>query len=202
MAGKTKVAESESASQNSETATKPEADKISPKGKESVLEKENRVSPKKDDKLEKKGKQKNPFSFTDPLQCKLVNCIMKNGKKTVAQQILRDTFDELFRIGERDPLKTFEVALQKATPAMEVRAKRIGGAVYQIPVDVPQKRQQSLAIRWILDAARSRKGRPMYQRLAQELVDAANDAGQAVNKKKEAHRMAQSNKAFAHLAKY
>lgn len=149
-----------------------------------------------------KRKYANPFSYTDPLQIKMVNCIMKNGKKTVAQNILKATFDELNRRGEKDPLKTFETALQNATPTMEVRPKRIGGAIYQIPVEVTPKRQQTLSIRWVLSGARSRKGQPMYRRLASELVDASQDVGSAVTKKKDSHKMAQANKAFAHLARY
>jgi len=133
---------------------------------------------------------------------RVVNSIMKQGKKTVAQKILKATFDELHRLGEKDALKTFNTAFQNATPTVEVTAKRIGGAVYQIPSEVKPKRQESLAIRWILAGARSRKGQPMYKRLAQELLDASKEAGSAVNKKKEAHKMAQANKAFAHLARY
>lgn len=150
----------------------------------------------------KLGNAKNPFSYTDPLQQKLVNCIMKNGKKSIAQRILKDTFEELARRGEKDPLKTLELSLSNATPTIEVRPKRIGGAVYQIPVEVPSKRQQTLSIRWILKAARSRKGQPMYRALAAELVEASQDSGSAVNKKKDVHKMAQANKAFAHLARY
>ncbi|MCF7906040.1 30S ribosomal protein S7 [Candidatus Gracilibacteria bacterium] len=161
------------------------------------------ASEDKGKKSEKKGKQApNPFSFSDPLQTKFVNCLLKQGKKTVAQRILRDTFDELTRLGEKDALKTFETALQNATPTLEVTAKRVGGAVYQIPSEVKPRRQQSLSIRWILEGARSRKGQPMHRRLAQELLDASHDSGHAVNKKKEAHKMAQANKAFAHLARY
>lgn len=150
----------------------------------------------------KANKQKNLFSYTDPLQQKFVNSVMERGKKTIAQKILQDTFDELARRGEKDPLKTFELALSNATPTVEVRPKRIGGAIYQIPVEVSPKRQQTLSIRWILQGARSRKGQPMFKRLASELVEASQDAGAAVNKKKEAHKMAQANKAFAHLARY
>ncbi|MCF7831069.1 30S ribosomal protein S7 [Candidatus Gracilibacteria bacterium] len=198
MTNDTKVAAPEVASQNSEkdepiTPT----EEVSAKGVEKKEEKS-----KTGGKVEKKINYQNSFSYTDPLQTKVVNCLMRRGKKSVAQRILQDTFDELFRLGEKTPLKTFEVALQNATPTVEVRAKRIGGAVYQIPVEVATKRQQSLSIRWILQAARARKGRPMYKRLAQELLDASQEAGSAVNKKKEAHKMAQANKAFAHLARY
>jgi small subunit ribosomal protein S7 len=189
MAEKTKVAVSEAASQNSEPA--PEK-KSSPKDGKSTG----------GAKTEKKAKYVNPFSYTDTLQQKVVNALMKDGKKSVAQKVMKDTFNELFRMGEKDPIKTFEIALRNAAPTMNIRPKRIGGAVYQIPIEVPPRRQQSLSIRWILEGARSRKGRPMYRRLAQELVEAANESGHAVTKKNEAHRMAQSNKAFAHLAKY
>ncbi len=150
----------------------------------------------------KKTTAKNPFSYTDPLQQKFVNCIMKDGKKTTAQRILMDMFDELSRRGEKDPLKTFETSLSNVTPTMEVRPKRIGGAVYQIPVEVSSKRQQTLSIRWILQSARSKKGQPMYKALASEILEASQDSGNAVNKKKEVHKMAQANKAFAHLARY
>jgi len=145
---------------------------------------------------------KNQFSLADPLQAKFVNCIMKNGKKTVAQNILKDTFNEIARRGQDDPLKVFEKALQNATPSMEVRAKRVGGAVYQIPVEVTPKRQKSFSVRWILAGARKKKGQPMFKRLATELIDAFNQTGFAVGKKEDAHKMAQANKAFAHLARY
>lgn len=160
---------------------------------------------KKPDKSVKKVREVkylNPFSYEDEQQCKFVNCIMKEGKKTIAQQILKDTFDELNRKGEKTPLKTFQVAIDNVKPTMEVKAKRIGGAVYQIPLEVSTKRQQSLSIRWILVGARKRKGMPMYKRLALELLEASNQNGFAFNRKEETHKMAQANKAFAHLARY
>lgn len=157
-------------------------------------------TPKKNAKPKKKYQQQ--FSFADPLQDKFVKCIMKNGKKTVAVKILKDTLNEMHRRGQDDPLKTFEVALRNATPAMEVKAKRIGGAVYQIPMEVTEKRQQSLCVRWVLEGARKKKGQPMYMRLASELIDAANETGFAYTRKEDVHRMAQANKAFAHLARY
>lgn len=153
---------------------------------------------------EKKKQKKyvNPFNEADPLQSKLVSCIMKQGKKSLARKILRDTFDEMNRRGDADPLATFEKALQKATPTMEVRPRRVGGAIYQIPIEVNQKRQETLPIRWVLAGARSKKGQPMYKRLASELMDCANEQGYAFNKREDVHKMAQSNKAFAHLARY
>lgn len=153
-------------------------------------------------KTTKKVKYVNPFSFNDPLQAKFVNCIMKNGKKTVAQRILKDTFDEINRRGNDDAMGVFEKAYANATPTMEVKPKRIGGGIYQIPMEVTPKRQQSLAIRWILAGARKRKGMPMYRRLALELIDASTEVGFAYGKREDAHRMAAANKAFAHLARY
>ncbi len=153
-------------------------------------------------KTQKKVKYTNPFSFSDPLQTKFVNCIMKNGKKNLAQKILKDTFDEMNRKGDVNPGKSFEMAMRNATPMMEVRAKRIGGAVYQIPIEVTTNRQQSLSIRWILQGARKKKGMPMFKRLAGELTDCANETGFAFGKREDSHKMAQSNKAFAHLARY
>lgn len=154
-------------------------------------------------KLEGKVKKfSNPFNMKDPMQKKLVQSIMKNGKKTVAQNILRDCFEEMHIRGEKDVLKTFETALAKTVPSMEVRPKRIGGSVYQIPIEVTPKRQISLPIRWILAGSRNKKGQPMYKRLATELIDAANEQGYAFGKKDEVQRVAQANKAFAHLARY
>lgn len=166
---------------------------------------ETATASKKADKAPKKEKKApfvNPFSYGDELQAKFVNCIMKNGKKTVAQRILKDTFAELNRRGVQDVAKTFYKAYDNACPTIEVKPKRIGGAVYQIPREVKQQRQRTLAIRWILEGARSRKGQPMYRRLASEIMEAAEENGFAVNRKKEVHRMAQANKAFAHLARY
>lgn len=153
-------------------------------------------------KTTKKVKYSNPFTFNDPLQVKFINCLMKNGKKTVAQKIMKDTFDEMNRRGSEDPLKTFETALKNATPMMEVKAKRIGGAVYQIPIEVTAKRQESLATRWLLEGARKKKGQPMFKRLTSELMDCATETGFAFQKKEDTHKMAQANKAFAHLARY
>jgi len=150
----------------------------------------------------KKIKYVNPFSFTDELQMKFVNCIMKNGKKVIAQKILRGAFDEMHRKGVENVLETFEKAYANATPTMEVKPKRVGGGIYQIPMEVSAKRQRSLAIRWILEGARKRKGMPMARRLALELLDAASETGFSYTKREDAHRMAAANKAFAHLARY
>lgn len=167
-------------------------------------EKAAKTEPKTEKKApaKKKVKYVNPFSYTDDLMSKFVNCIMKNGKKTLAQRILKDTFDEMNRRGVEDVKATFEKAYANSTPTMEVKPKRVGGGIYQIPMEVPPKRQQSLAIRWILEGARKKKGQPMFKRLTSELMDAANETGHAFQKREEAHRMAAANKAFAHLARY
>lgn len=191
MSEKTKAAVSEAASKNSET-------RLSKKqSAKSTRQDKAHTSKKRSD-----SKYHNPFSYDDATQCKLVNCIMKEGKKSIAQKILKDSFDELNRKGEKNTLKTFQMAIENVKPTMEVKAKRIGGAVYQIPLEVLSKRQQSLSIRWILEGARKKKGIPMYKRLALEFLDAANKSGYAFNKKEETHKMAQANKAFAHLARY
>ena len=186
MSEKTKAAVSGTASQNSESKSK------------GTKSQDKSASPKKGSDI----KYQNPFSYNDTLQCKLVTCIMKEGKKSIAQRILKDTFDEIARKGEKNPLKIFQMALDNTKPTMEVKAKRIGGSVYQIPLEVPTKRQLSMSIRWILEGARKKKGMPMYKRLALELMDASNQNGFAFNRKEEVHKMAQANKAFAHLARY
>jgi small subunit ribosomal protein S7 len=126
---------------------------------------------------------------------------MKGGKKNVARKIFKDT---LLKISEKDktPEKVFEKAIEMVKPTLEVRAKRIGGAVYQIPVEVKPERQVMLAFRWILLGARAKKGAPMAKKLADELMGAAAGEGSAIKKKDDTVRMAQANKAFAHYAKY
>lgn len=138
---------------------------------------------------------------SNPLQEKFINYIMKDGKKNVARIIFKDTIKI---IGEKDkqPEKVFERAIENVKPTIEVRAKRIGGAVYQIPVEVKPHRQLALAFRWILGATRSKKGTGMAKKLADELVAAANNEGAAIKKKDDTVKMAQANKAFAHYAKY
>ena len=138
---------------------------------------------------------------SDPVIEKFVNCMMKAGKKSVSRKIFWDAMDVIRTRTKDDPMDIFNKALLNATPLVEVRPKRVGGSVYQVPVEVNPKRQQTLSIRWILGAARDRKGMPMAQRLALELLDASADQGAAIKKKEDVLRMAQANKAFAHLAK-
>ncbi len=133
---------------------------------------------------------------------RFINSIMKRGKKTVAREIFEDCMEIVKTRGYTKPHETFEKAIRNVTPTLEVRAKRIGGSVYQIPVEVQPKRQMALSFRWILAAARDKKGSPLAKRLANELIEACEGTGSAVKKKEDAFKMAQANKAFAHLAKY
>lgn len=139
---------------------------------------------------------------SNPLTEKFVCYIMKDGKKNVARKIFAETLAIISQKGDKQPEKVFEQAIQNVKPETEVRAKRIGGAVYQIPVEVKPGRQIMLAFRWILDASRKRKGAPMAKKLAQELIEAASEQGSAIKKKEDTHRMAHANKAFAHYARY
>ncbi|MDD5026206.1 MAG: 30S ribosomal protein S7 [Candidatus Peribacteraceae bacterium] len=144
-----------------------------------------------------------PFipSGSDPLIEKFICSMMMQGKKSIARGIFQDAMDIIKTRTKDSPLDIFSKALLNVTPLVEVRPKRVGGAVYQVPVEVNPKRQQALSIRWIITAARDRKGIPMAQRLALELLDASSDQGAAVKKKQDVLKMAQANKAFAHLAK-
>lgn len=126
---------------------------------------------------------------------------MLNGKKTIARRIVYTALDEIKnRDGAADPVAVFEMAIQNVSPTVETRSKRVGGANYQVPVEVRPDRRRSLAFRWILTAARSGKGKAMYQKLADELVAASKNEGVAVKKREDVHKMAEANRAFAHLA--
>jgi small subunit ribosomal protein S7 len=138
---------------------------------------------------------------SDPLLEKFTNCVMQQGKKSIARRIVKDAFEVIKTRTKDPPMEVFSKALMNVTPLVEVRPKRIAGSVYQVPVEVTPKRQQALSIRWILEGARARKGIPMAQKLALELLDASADQGSAVKKKQDVLKMAQANKAFAHLAK-
>ena len=128
---------------------------------------------------------------------------MKDGKKHLARRILADTLAVLKKKSpEKNPIDVFEFAIRNVMPNVEVRPKRVGGAIYQIPVEVHPTRQRTLAIRWILAAARARKGMPMAERLAAEILEATNDSGAAFKKKENVRQMAKANKAFAHFARF
>ena len=139
--------------------------------------------------------------FSSKLASKFINCMMWNGKKSVAQRIFYDAMDVVAnRIKDQPPLEVFETALANVKPAIEVRSRRVGGSNYQVPMPVSRRRQQSLAIRWVLEATRAKKGKPMSQRLAGEFIDAFHNEGAAVTKRENVHKMADANKAFAHFA--
>ena len=131
---------------------------------------------------------------------KFINQVMRRGKKTIAQKIIYKAFEIIKEKINRDPLETFDSALKNVKPFLEVKPRRIGGATYQVPRPVPQERGMTLAMRWILQAARSRRGKPMREKLAEELIEASENRGAAIKKKENTHRMAEANRAFAHFA--
>jgi small subunit ribosomal protein S7 len=139
--------------------------------------------------------------FNDKKISKFINYIMQNGKKTVAQKIVYGAFDVIKEQTKKDPLEVFELAIKNASPLVEVKSKRIGGSNYQIPIEVRDVRRFLLASRWIIDAALGKKGKPMHKKLAEELILASNGEGTAVKKREDVHKMAESNKAFAHFAR-
>jgi len=139
--------------------------------------------------------------FNSKLVSKFINCLMWDGKKSVAQKIFYDAMDICKdKLKEVPPLELFETAINNIKPFVEVRSRRVGGANYQVPMQVNRKRQQSLAFRWLLAACRDQGGRPMSQRLADELLAAYRKEGKAMNTRDQTHRMADANKAFAHFA--
>jgi small subunit ribosomal protein S7 len=126
------------------------------------------------------------------------NKLMRNGKRSVAERIVYGALDQVERRTGRPPLDVFEQAIRNATPIIEVKPRRVGGATYQVPVDIRSERRQTLAVRWILQAARSRSGHSMPEKLAAELVDASNNTGNAIRRREDTHRMAEANRAFVH----
>lgn len=139
--------------------------------------------------------------FNDPDVAKFINYIMKRGKKTVAQKIVYSCFDIIKENSKQDPRHVFNKALKQVSPLLEIRGRRIGGANYQIPFQVRGERRFNLGCRWIINAAHARKGKPMAEKLAMEIIDASRGEGAAVKKRTEVHRMAEANKAFAHFAR-
>jgi small subunit ribosomal protein S7 len=131
---------------------------------------------------------------------KFINQVMRRGKKTIAQKIVYGSFDIIKEKTKKEPLEIFKIALNNVKPSLEVRPRRIGGATYQVPRQVPSFRGETLAMRWLIQAAKSKKGKPMKEKLAEELINAANNTGAAIKKKEDTHRMAEANRAFAHFA--
>ena len=136
--------------------------------------------------------------YNSTLAEKFVNSMMWDGKKAVSQQIFYGAMDKIRERSGDDPLKLFKKAVENCKPLLEVKTRRVGGANYQVPIEVPQNRRTSLAIRWILMGSRGRSEKSMAEKLANELMDAANNRGSAMKKKDDVHRMAEANKAFAH----
>lgn len=138
--------------------------------------------------------------YNNKLVSKFINCLMHDGKKNTAQQVFYDDMDIISKkVTNAEPLEVFEKAVNNVKPLIEVRSKRIGGASYQVPMQISSKRQQSLAFRWIIQSARAKKGKPMHERLASELTDAYNGQGGAMTTRENIHKMAEANKAFAHF---
>jgi small subunit ribosomal protein S7 len=140
--------------------------------------------------------------FSSKQLSRFINCVMYDGKKATAQRVVYDALDIAVKRLKSDVtgIQVFEKAIDNVKPRVEVRSKRVGGANYQVPMQVNRRRQQSLAFRWIINAARADRGKPMAQRLARELVDAYNGEGKAMSTRDQTHRMADANKAFAHFA--
>jgi small subunit ribosomal protein S7 len=139
--------------------------------------------------------------FGSLLAAKFINCLMLDGKKSTAQRVFYDALDVIKeRLPEEEPIDVFTQAIENVKPAIEVRSKRVGGAAYQVPMQVNRNRQQSLAIRWVLMAIREKKGRATHKKLADELIAAFNREGTAMSRRENVHRMADANKAFAHFA--
>ena len=136
--------------------------------------------------------------YGDVVLTKFMNSIMYEGKKSIAEGIVYGAFDIVENRARANPIEVFRAALENVAPAIEVRSRRVGGATYQVPVEVRTERRQALAIRWLIQAARGRNDRTMVERLSAELLDAANNRGNAVTKREDTHRMAEANRAFSH----
>tara|TARA_B100000749_G_scaffold41635_1_gene28632 strand:+ start:251 stop:721 length:471 start_codon:yes stop_codon:yes gene_type:complete len=130
---------------------------------------------------------------------KLINSIMNDGKKTIAEKIIYDAIDKIKSKSKEEPINIFNEAINNLRPTVEVRARRVGGATYQVPVEVKSKRSQALALRWLVEASRKRKDKQMSDKIFNEIYDAYQNKGSAIKKKEDTHRMAESNKAFAHF---
>jgi small subunit ribosomal protein S7 len=137
------------------------------------------------------------IKYNSVLVAKLINKVMMNGKKSLAEWIVYTAFDIIREKTGRNPVEVFEQAVQNAAPVLEVRPRRVGGATYQVPIEVPEHRRISLALRWLVNFARERSGKSMAEKLAAEIIDAANNTGATIKKKEDTHKMAEANRAFA-----
>ncbi len=154
--------------------------------------------------MSRKGRTPNRIFLKDAkykseLILKLMNSIMYDGKKTIAEKIVYDALNKLQSKAKEEPIKIFELAINNIKPTIEVRSRRVGGATYQVPVEVKQKRSKTLAIRWLVNASKKRKDKKMSDKLFNEIYDAYQNRGSAIKKKEDTHKMAESNKAFAHF---
>ena len=146
----------------------------------------------------KKRKPKPDHFYNSTLISKFINTVLKMGKKSLAEKIVYGTMEQVKQKSKEDPLKTFEKAVENVRPLLETKSRRVGGATYQVPVEVPLIRSSSLAVRWLITYARGRAGKSMVEKLSAEILDAANSKGGAVKKKEDIHKMAESIRAFAH----
>jgi small subunit ribosomal protein S7 len=149
--------------------------------------------------LKQKPARRPDLVYQSEAVSRFINTVMWDGKKDTATKVVYDAMDLLKKDGV-EPLETFEMAIRNVAPLMEVRSRRVGGANYQVPREVPQQRRVALAYRWLINAARAKKGKPMAEKLAAEITLAAKNEGEAIKKRDDMHRMAESNKAFAHFA--
>ncbi len=150
--------------------------------------------------VKKRAKLAPDYVYNSEHVAKLVNYIMERGKKTAAQKIVYGALDKIKTTTKGDPLQTLETAIQNVGPQVEVKSRRVGGANYQVPHEVRPERRLALAFRWIIAAAKGKKGKPMMDRLAEELLAGAKNEGEAVKKRENVHKMAEANRAFAHFA--
>jgi small subunit ribosomal protein S7 len=155
--------------------------------------------------MSRRKKKEKKIISPDPLYdnvvvAKFINQVMRRGKKTIARKIVYKAFEIIKEKTKKEPLEVFNQAIENASPLLEVKPKRVGGATYQVPREVTGERRATLAMRWIIGAAKSKKGKPMREKLAEELISAAKNEGTAVKKKEDTHRMAEANRAFAHFS--
>ena len=154
--------------------------------------------------MSRKSRAPKRIFYPDPVYestvlAKFINFVMYDGKKSVAEKIIYDTLNQIKNKTKQDPIKTFNDAINNIRPNLEVRSRRVGGATYQVPVEVKSKRSQALALRWLIDASRKRKDKHMSDKIFNEIYDAYQNKGSAIKKKEDTHKMAESNKAFAHF---
>jgi small subunit ribosomal protein S7 len=142
------------------------------------------------------------YKYNSTKVAKFINYVMERGKKTVATKVVHNAFSLIEKQMKADPKTVFEQAIRNVSPILEVKGRRIGGANYQVPMEVQEPRKTTLGMKWVINAARAKKGKPMAQKLAEELSDAYNKVGTAIKKREDVHKMAEANKAFAHFARF